>query len=99
MAKIKRNPAALKIADLIFENYDLKNANDANEALKEVFGPLFEKMLNAEMDAHLGYDKNTQEPKETENRRNGFGEKQFRVLLAKPKYQYQETEKVHLNQS
>ena len=24
MAKIKRNPAALKIADLIFENYDLK---------------------------------------------------------------------------
>ena len=47
MAKIKRNPAALKIADLIFENFDLKNANDANEALKEVFGPLFEKMLNA----------------------------------------------------
>lgn len=75
MAKIKRNPAALKIADLIFENYDLKNANDANVALKEVFGPLFEKMLNAEMDAHLGYDKNSQEPKETENRRNGFGEK------------------------
>ena len=75
MAKIKRNPAALKIADLIFENYDLKNANDANEALKEVFGPLFEKMLNAEMDAHLGYDKNSQDPKETENRRNGFGEK------------------------
>ena len=70
MAKIKRNPAALKIADLIFENYDLKNANDANEALKEVFGPLFEKMLNAEMDAHLGYDKNSQDPKETENRRN-----------------------------
>ena len=75
MAKIKCNPAALKIADLIFENYDLKNANDANEALKEVFGPLFEKMLNAEMDAHLGYDKNSQDPKETENRRNGFGEK------------------------
>ena len=31
MAKIKRNPAALKIADLIFENYDLKNANDAKK--------------------------------------------------------------------
>ena len=97
MAKIKRNPAALKIADLIFENYDLKNANDANEALKEVFGPLFEKMLNAEMDAHLGYDKNSQDPKETEE--TGSEKKQFRDLLAKPKYQYQETEKVHLNQS
>ena len=77
MAKIKRNPAALKIADLIFENYDLKNANDANEALKEVFGPLFEKMLNAEMDAHLGYDKNSQDPKETENRRTSAKEKNF----------------------
>lgn len=75
MAKIKRNPAALKIADLILDNYDVKNAKDVNEALKDVFGPLFEKMLNAEMDAHLGYDKNSPEPKETENRRNGFGEK------------------------
>ena len=32
-------------------------------------------MLNAEMDAHLGYDKSSSEPKETENRRNGYGEK------------------------
>ena len=30
---------------------------------------------NAEMDAHLGYDKSSSEPKETENRRNGYGEK------------------------
>lgn len=63
MAKIKRNPVALKIADLILENYDLTNAKDANEALKDVFGPLFEKLLNAEIDAHLGYDKNSQDPK------------------------------------
>ena len=97
MAKIKRNLATLKIADFIFENYDLKNANDANVALKEVFGPLFEKMLNAEMDAHLGYDKNSQEPKETENRRNVFGEKTIHGLLEKQKYQYQETEIVPLS--
>ena len=32
-------------------------------------------MLNAQMDAHLGYDKNSQEEKEHENRRNGFSEK------------------------
>lgn len=30
MAKIKRNPVALKIADLILENYDVTNAKDAN---------------------------------------------------------------------
>jgi transposase-like protein len=77
MAKkdIKRNPAAEKIADLILNNYDVQNAKDVNEALKDVFGPIFEKMLNAEMDAHLGYDKNSSAPKETENRRNGYGEK------------------------
>lgn len=75
MARIKRSPAALKIADLILENYDVKNAKDINEALKDVFGPLFERMLNAEMDAHLGYDKNSQEEKEHDNRRNGFSEK------------------------
>ncbi len=77
MAKkdIKRNPAAEKIADLILNNYDVQNAKDVNEALKDVFGPIFEKMLNAEMDAHLGYDKSSSEPKETENRRNGYGEK------------------------
>ena len=97
MAKIKRNPAALKIADLIFENYDLKNANDANVALKEVFSPLFEKRLNAEMDAHLGYDKNSQEPKETENRRMVLERKLSMVLLEKQKYQYQETEIVPLS--
>ena len=72
---IKRNPAAEKIADLILNNYDVQNAKDVNEALKDVFGPIFEKMLNAEMDAHLGYDKSSSEPKETENRRNGYGEK------------------------
>lgn len=77
MAKkdIKRNPAAEKIADLILNNYDVQNAKDVNEALKDIFGPIFEKMLNAEMDAHLGYDKNSSAPKETENRRNGYGEK------------------------
>jgi transposase-like protein len=65
MAKkdIKRNPAAEKIADLILNNYDVQNAKDVNEALKDVFGPIFEKMLNAEMDAHLGYDKNSSAPK------------------------------------
>ena len=96
MAKIKRNPVALKIADLILENYDLTNAKDANEALKDVFGSLFEKLLNAELDAHLGYDKNSQEPKETENRRNGFREGQFKALLERLKSQYQEIETEHL---
>ena len=77
MAKIKRNPVALQIADLILDNYDPKNARDIHDALKDVFGPIFEKMVNAEMDAHLGYEKSSQEPKVTENRRNGFTSKKI----------------------
>lgn len=43
MAKkdIKCNPAAEKIADLILNNCDVQSAKDVNEALKEVFGPIF----------------------------------------------------------
>ena len=77
MAKIKRNPVALQIADLILDNYDPKNARDIHDALKDVFGPIFEKMVNAEMDAHLGYEKSSQEPKVRENRRNGFTSKKI----------------------
>lgn len=50
-----------------------KTSKDVHEALKDVFGPIFETMLDAEMDVHLGYDKNSPEPKDTENRRNGHG--------------------------
>ncbi len=36
MAIIKRSLATLKLADLILDNNDVKNANDVNEALKGV---------------------------------------------------------------
>lgn len=49
------------------------------------------------MDAHLGYDKNSQEPKETENRRMVLERKLSMVLLEKQKNQYQETEIVPLS--
>ena len=96
---IKRNPAAEKIADLILNNYDVQNAKDVNEALKDVFGPIFEKMLNAEMDAHLGYDKSSSEPKETENRRNGYGEKTIHGSFGETTIAVPRIEKAHLSPS
>lgn len=53
-------------------NYDLKNGKDIQDVLKEIFGPIFEKFLNVEMDALLGYEKNSQGDKNTENRHNGY---------------------------
>lgn len=49
------------------------------DALKDVFGPLFEKMLQGELNNHLGYDPHSKEPKEHENRRNGYGNKPLRT--------------------
>ena len=49
------------------------------DALKEVFGPLFEKMLQGEWNNHLGYDVHSKEPKEHNNRRNGYGNKTLKT--------------------
>ena len=42
MSKIKRNPAAVKIANEILKEYDCDSVADMQDALKEIFGPLFE---------------------------------------------------------
>lgn len=75
MPKIKRNPAAREIAHLILSQYDPQSSKDLDEALKDILGTAFEEMLQGEMDAHLGYPNNSKEPKDTENRRNGYGKK------------------------
>lgn len=38
-----------QIAQQILENYDLKDAQDVQDALKQVFGPIFEAVLKGEM--------------------------------------------------
>ncbi len=43
--------------------------------MKDIFGPMFEAMLQGEMDSHLGYGPNDHGPKSTENRRNGYTSK------------------------
>ena len=76
--QIKRNPKAEAIAKAILEAYDPESKEDVNDALKDIFGPIFESMLQGEMDTHLGYKNNDHQPKETENRRNGYIEKKVR---------------------
>lgn len=44
-------------------------------ALKDVFGPTFETMLQGEMNNHLRYSSNDKFDKTIENRRNGYGYK------------------------
>ncbi len=51
----KRNKAGMAIAKAIIDEYQPKNAEEMQDALKEIFGPMFEAMLQGEMDSHLGY--------------------------------------------
>ena len=71
----KRSNASVAIAKAIIDEYQPRNAEEMQAALKDIFGPMFEAMLQGEMDSHLGYESNDHGPKDTENRRNGYSSK------------------------
>ena len=73
--KNKRNKASMAIAQAIIDEYQPQTAEDMQEALKDIFGPMFESMLQGEMDSHLGYESNDHGYKTTDNRRNGYSHK------------------------
>lgn len=57
--KNKRSDASMAIAQAIINEYNPKNVEDMQDALKDIFGPMFESMLQGEMDTHLGYESNS----------------------------------------
>ena len=78
--KIERNPKAEMIAKAILEAYKPESTSEMNDAIKDVFGPMFEAMLQGEMDAHLGYKSNDHSRvKGTTNRRNGYIDKTLKT--------------------
>lgn len=79
MAKPKKNPNSEELANKIIEKYQPESVEDMQNALKDIFGPMFESMLKGEMNHHLGYDSNDKAEKETENRRNGYGKKTIKT--------------------
>lgn len=81
MSKKKEPTPAENIAQAIVDAYDPKNATDVQDAIKSIFGPIFESMLKGELNAHLGYDSNDHQPKSTENRRNGYGKKTLKSTM------------------
>lgn len=81
MAKIKRNPAAVAIANKILNEYNCESVEDMQDALKDIFGPMFEGLLKGELNHHLGYESNSKEPKQTNNRRNGTTPKTLKTSM------------------
>lgn len=61
----------------LLEEYDIQDANDIQEALKDLLGGTIKEMMEAEMDEHLGYGKSERADRdEIHDYRNGTKPKQ-----------------------
>ncbi len=63
----------MKLVELISE--DCKSPADVTAKLKKLFAGTLQKILEAEMDEHLGYEKNSILGNNSGNSRNGYGKK------------------------
>lgn len=79
MAKKKERTPGKNLAKQIIEQYRPKSVSDMQDALKDIFGSMFEAMLQGEMNSHLGYESNDHGAKSTDNRRNGYTNKKVKT--------------------
>ncbi|UJL48175.1 IS256 family transposase [Virgibacillus sp. NKC19-16] len=77
--KPKRDSKSVDLANRIIEEYQPESVEDMQNALRDIFGPMFETVLKGEMNHHLGYESNDKDEKATENRRNGYGKKSIKT--------------------
>lgn len=77
--KKKESTPGENLAKQIIEQYNPKSVADMQNALNDIFGPMFEAMLQGEMNSHLGYESNDHGAKSTDNRRNGYTNKKIKT--------------------
>ena len=68
-----------QLRQIIREN-DLKSVGDVYTLLKDSFKDLLQELLEAEMDATLGYNKNDKGEVDSDNKRNGYSPKTVKIL-------------------
>ena len=76
-----RNKNKNELVKAIIDAYQPETAKDVQDALKDIFGPMFEAMLQGEMNSHLGYENNDKGEKQTQNRRNGYISKNVKTSM------------------
>ncbi len=79
----RQNTRGAAIAQAIMAEYQPQTREEMQDAIKEIFGPMFEAMLQGEMDSHLGYGNNKRGEKNTTNRRNGYSHKSVNTAYGK----------------
>ena len=80
MAKAKTPPHKVvmtegksEIIKALLSEYDIQSAQDIQQALKDLLGGTIKKMMEAEMEEHLGYEKS--ERSDNDDYRNGYKSK------------------------
>ena len=80
-----KNKSKNELVKAIIDTYQPETAKDVQDALKDIFGPMFEAMLQGEMNDHLGYENNDKGEKQTQNRRNGYISKNVKTSMGEMK--------------
>ena len=93
MAKRERKPVhhvqmtdgKRAISQQLLQEYDIQDAKDIQDALKDLLGGTIKEMMEAEMEHHLGYEKSerTDSLDEVRDYRNGYKTKQVNFRLSK----------------
>jgi len=71
----------MQAEDFLDEKFlkQFKNGKDFMSFMDDLYKRGVEKMLEGELDSHLGYDKHDKASKQTSNSRNGYGNKKIRT--------------------
>lgn len=71
--KVVMTEGKRQIIQQLLQEYDIETAEDIQNTLKDLLGGTIKEMMDAEMDAHLGYEKS--ERSDSDDYRNGCKEK------------------------
>ena len=71
--KVVMTEGKREIVRSLLAEYDIKDAHDIQEALKDLLGSTIKEMMEAEMEEHLGYEKS--ERSDNDDYRNGYKSK------------------------
>ena len=88
--KVVMTEGKSEIIKALLSEYDIQSAQDIQEALKDLLGGTIKKMMEAEMEDHLGYEKS--ERSDNDDYRNGYKSKPINQALAKLNLQFHRTE-------
>ena len=92
-------PEQEQIVNMILSSNSMKTGKDVSEVFNSLRGKVIQRLLDAEMDEFLGYNKGSHDEKTNSNRRNGSTSKakKLKLIMVKLQFVHLEIEKENLN--